>query len=75
MVAKWNVQVMPQPRLICQHPFSSYSRNDNGGDLMVRGFWSHGTDCIIVVRIQISIRNHISKRAPIKFLTRARKEM
>eukprot|EP00978_Attheya_sp_CCMP212_P006651 scaffold15430_cov40-Attheya_sp.AAC.1 len=53
MVAKWNVQVMPQPRPIFQPPPPSpvVRDNDNRGDLMIRGFWSCGTNCIVDVRI------------------------
>eukprot|EP00978_Attheya_sp_CCMP212_P022973 scaffold69486_cov57-Attheya_sp.AAC.11 len=34
------------------HPPSTVVRdNDNHGDLMIRGFWLRGTNCIVDVRI------------------------
>eukprot|EP00978_Attheya_sp_CCMP212_P049315 scaffold648213_cov55-Attheya_sp.AAC.3 len=38
--------------------------NDNRGDLMIRGFWSRGTDCIVNVRItNLDSKSYLKKES------------
>ncbi len=47
---------------------------DERGDLLIRGFWTAGTDCILDVRVTDTDSNSYCKRTPFKVLESQEKE-
>jgi hypothetical protein len=47
---------------------------DERGDLLIRGFWASGTDCILDVRVTDTDSKFYCKRAPSKVLESQEKE-
>jgi hypothetical protein len=47
---------------------------DERGDLLVRGFWTAGTDCILDVRVTDTVSKSYCKGAPFKVLESQEKE-
>jgi hypothetical protein len=48
--------------------------NDNHGDILVRGFWARGTDCIIDVRVTNTDAKSQRQKDPAKVLTQHERE-
>jgi hypothetical protein len=66
------------PVLVPAHPAVTRNlhknRSADRGDLIIRGLWNHGTDCIIVVRVtDTDTKSHLS-RDPDKVLETRKEE-
>jgi hypothetical protein len=71
-----NENMKPSPNKIINQNIDKEAATgeDERGDLLIRGFWTAGTDCILDVRVTDTDAKYYCKRTPLKVLESQEKE-